>query len=66
MACLYQLKGKLDWHCATTGVGRDMFSALDFEKLIWRLEIFLKRVKSFSKFGIVVMGSERNSRISSA
>lgn len=43
-----------------------MFKAFDFVKLIWRLEIVLKRVKSLSKFGLVVMGSERNSRISSA
>lgn len=66
MAWGSQQKGKLAWHCVTTGEERGMFKAIDFVKLIWRLEIVLKRAKSLSKLGMVVMGSERNRRISPA
>lgn len=59
-------KGKLFWQSDTVLVGRDMFRALDFTKLIWRLDINLKNEKSFSRLGIVVMKSVRNSSMSSA
>lgn len=40
--------------------------AFDLSKLICRLDSCLNRAKSLRRFGIVVSGSERNNRISSA
>lgn len=66
IACVSQPKGKLALQSVTVLVGREMFRALDFTKLIWRLESNLKRENSFKRLGIVVMGSVRNSTMSSA
>lgn len=46
--------------------GRGMFRAFDFAKCICKLDIELKRLKSLSRLGMVVMESERKRRISSA
>lgn len=47
-------------------MGREIFRAVDFEKLICRFERVLKVRKSLSKFGMEVRGSVRNRRMSSA
>lgn len=65
-ACGSQLKGKLCWHWDTKVFGSVILRAFDLSKLICRLESYLNRAKSLRRLGIVVMGSERNSRISSA
>lgn len=46
--------------------GRVIFRALDFQKFICRLESVLKSEKSLSRLGMVIIGSVRKSRISSA
>lgn len=61
-----QLKGKLFWQCNTVVVRSVTFRTLDLSKLICRLEIFFNKVNSLRRLGMVVMGSERNSRMSSA
>lgn len=58
--------GKLFLHCVTSVFGRVIFRAFDLEKFICRLESNLNREKSLSRLGMVVIGSVRNSKMSSA
>lgn len=49
----------------TNSFGKETFRALDLEKFICRFERNLKFAKSLRRLGMVVIGSVRNSRISS-
>lgn len=66
MACVSHPKGKLCLHCVTVSCDSDILSALDLEKFICKFDKNLKRAKSLSRFGMVVVGSVRKRRISSA
>lgn len=60
-----QPKGKFCLHWDTKASGRVILRAFDLSKFICRLEILLNSVKSLRRLGIVVIGSDRNNRMSS-
>lgn len=57
--------GKVSLQCSMRR-GREMLRAIDFEKLIFRLESHWNFVKEKSKLGSVVRGSVRNKSMLSA
>lgn len=61
-----QQNGKLCLHCVTISFGNEMLRALDLEKFICKFERDLKSAKSFKRFEMVLVGSVRKSKISSA
>lgn len=66
ITCLFHLNRKFDWHCWQVSNGKVTLRALDFVKLICRLVRALKVLKSLNKFRIVISGSVRKSKMSSA
>lgn len=50
----------------TTGGGREILGAVDFEKLIFKLNIFWKSDKDASRLGSVVSGPVKNNKMSFA